>query len=208
MSFAHAFSFSQQDRLQLARAIADHPVLIVPGLRNSDEKHWQSLWQEAIPGSRRIEVVDWTKPNLAAWRAAIKTQLDKLDRKVVLVAHSFGALASASIAAEYPHKIAAIFLVAPADPDKFGIAPDLPREFLPVPTRIIASNNDPWLTETKAAYWALLWGADYFRFKEVGHINSESGLGIWVEGIEQLQQLLRKVKARTQAANLRSNCAA
>jgi pimeloyl-ACP methyl ester carboxylesterase len=52
------------------------------------------------------------------------------------IAHSFGTLASASIAAEFPEKIAALFLVAPADPDKFGIRHLLPQSPLSVPTKI------------------------------------------------------------------------
>jgi len=50
------------------------------------------------------------------------------------------------------------------------------------------------MTETKAAYWSLLWGADYLRIKNVGHINSQSNLGIWPEGINLLHQLVRKAK--------------
>lgn len=179
---------------QLSRILGDIPALIVPGLRNSDERHWQSLWQARIPGARRIHVEDWATPNLAAWRAGIKAELDKLGRPAVLIAHSFGTLASASIAAEFPEKVAGILLVAPADPNKFGIAEQLPQDFLPVPVKVIASSDDPWMTETKAAYWALLWGADYLRIKDVGHINSESKLGYWADGVAELRGLVRKVK--------------
>ncbi len=175
-------------------ALKDQPVLIVPGLRNSDDQHWQSLWQTQLPKSKRIHVDDWNTPDLDKWKAGIRAELDKLDKPVVIIAHSFGTLASASIAAEFPEKIAALFLVAPADPDKFKIAQRLPQSFLPVPAKMIASSNDPWLTESKAAYWALQWGTDFLRLKNVGHINSESNLGFWAEGIQLLQQLLRRAK--------------
>lgn len=170
------------------------PVLIVPGLRNSDEQHWQSRWQTYLPHSRRIQVNDWATPDLEKWKAAIRAELRRVDQPAVIIAHSFGTLASASFAKEMPEKIAALFLVAPADPDKFQLASQLPQEPLAVNTQIIASSNDPWLSEHKAAYWALLWGADYLRFKNVGHINSESNLGDWPEGIAQLRRLLRKTK--------------
>lgn len=182
----------------LPRAVENYPVVIVPGLRNSDKHHWQSLWQARLPKSTRIHVDDWDTPNLDAWRAGIKAELDKLDRPAVLIAHSFGTLASAAIAAEFPDKIAALFLVAPADPDKFGIAHQLPQEFLKPEAKIIASSDDPWMTETKAAYWALVWGTDYLRIKNVGHINSESHLGLWQEGLTELHQLVRKTKAKGQ----------
>lgn len=183
MSLAHTSYFP--------KSLADQPILIVPGLHNSDEQHWQTLWQSQLPNSKRIQLDNWNAPNLDKWKAGIRAELNKLDKPVVIIAHSFGALASASIAAEFPNKIAALFLVAPADPDKFNIAPRLPQSPLQVPAKIIASSNDPWLNEGKAAYWALLWGADFLRLKNVGHINSESNLGVWPEGIQQLQRLLR-----------------
>lgn len=181
-------------RFYLSKAVENLPVVIVPGLRNSDEHHWQSLWQAHLPGSQRIHVDDWSTPNLEAWRAGIIAVLENLQTPAVLIAHSFGTLASASIAAEFPDKVAALFLVAPADPDKFGIAAQLPQDFLPVEAKVIASSDDPWMTETKAAYWSLLWGADYLRIKNVGHINSQSNLGLWSQGISLLHQLVRKAK--------------
>lgn len=186
----------------LPRAVENLPVLIVPGLRNSDDRHWQSLWQARLPHSKRIHVDDWNTPNLAEWQAGITAELANLDKPAVVIAHSFGALASAAIAAEFPEKIAALLLVAPADPDKFGIAQQLPQDFLKVNTKVIASSDDPWMSEQKAAYWALLWGADYLRIKQVGHINSDSNLGLWPEGVKQLHQLVRKAKASFKFSSL------
>jgi predicted alpha/beta hydrolase family esterase len=188
-------SLNQQSNFPAS--LLNQPVLIVPGLRNSDDQHWQSLWQERLPNSKRIQVDDWSTPDLDKWKAGIRAELNKIDKPVVIIAHSFGTLASASIAAEFPSKIAALFLVAPADPDKFHIAKRLPQNPLPVPAKIIASSNDPWLTESKAAYWALQWGTDFLRLKDVGHINSDSNLGLWPQGIQLLQQLLRTVKKHT-----------
>jgi uncharacterized protein len=173
-----------------------YPSLIVPGLRNSDENHWQSLWQAHLPQSRRIELAEWATPDLEKWKAGIRHQLDSIQKPVILIAHSFGALASAAIAAEQPEKIAALFLVAPADPDKFGIRHLLPQDNLGISSKLIASSNDPWLTDTKAAYLALQWGSDFLRLKDVGHINSDSNLGIWPEGLWELQKLIRKAQQR------------
>jgi predicted alpha/beta hydrolase family esterase len=188
-------SLNQQSNFPAS--LLNQPVLIVPGLRNSDDQHWQSLWQERLPNSKRIQVDDWSTPDLDKWKAGIRAELNKIDKPVVIIAHSFGTLASASIAAEFPSKIAVLFLVAPADPDKFHLAQRLPQNPLPVPAKIIASSNDPWLTESKAAYWALQWGTDFLRLKDVGHINSDSNLGLWPQGIQLLQQLLRTVKKHT-----------
>lgn len=195
------------NNIHFSHLLEDHPVLIVPGLHNSDAYHWQSLWQQQLPGSRRIDLNDWHTPNLDGWKAAIRHQLNALygqqQKPVLIIAHSFGTLASASIAAETPEQIAALLLVAPADPDKFNLAPQLPQQPLRVPAKIIASSNDPWLSDTKAAYWALQWGTDFLRLKNVGHINSESGLGHWPEGVQQLHQLLRKAKQENRAMQRR-----
>lgn len=193
MSLAHNPDFPQ--------SLTEQPILIVPGLRNSDEQHWQSLWQAHLPNSKRIHIDDWNTPDLDKWKAAIRAELAKFDKPVVIIAHSFGTLASASIAEEFPAKIAALFLVAPADPDKFHIAYRLPQHPLQVPAKIIASSNDPWLTDSKAAYWALQWGADFLRLNNVGHINSESNLGLWSKGIQLLRQLLRNAKKHSAPAN-------
>ena len=173
-----------------------YPSVIVPGLRNSDEHHWQSLWQSHLPQSRRIELDEWSTPDLEKWKDGIRKELANLQKPAVLIAHSFGALASVAIAAEQPEKIAALFLVAPADPDKFGIRHLLPQDNLWANTTLIASSNDPWLTDTKAAYLALQWGADFLRLKDVGHINSDSNLGLWPQGIHELQKLIRKTHQR------------
>ena len=197
------------DSIYFPQALREQPVVIVPGLHNSDARHWQTRWQENLPDSKRIELPEWDTPDLEKWKQGIIRQLQNIDKPAVLIAHSFGALASARVAQEFPDKIAALFLVAPADPDKFHIAQQLPQQPLPVPTQIIASSNDPWLAEAKAAYWALLWGADYFRYKNVGHINSASNLGNWPEGITHLQRLLRKAKPNhhPQAAKNKSQAA-
>ncbi len=199
---------SHNRKPEFAASFLDQPVLIVPGLRNSDEQHWQSLWQAHLPNSKRIHVNDWATPDLEKWKAGIRTELDKLDSPAVIIAHSFGTLASASIAAEFPEKIAALFLVAPADPDKFNIAQQLPQTPLHVPAKIIASSNDPWLTDSKAAYWALQWGTDFLRLKNVGHINSESNLGFWPEGVRQVHKLLRKTYPQHNANRLHITYAA
>lgn len=184
----------EKPNIKLSHWLDLYPSLIVPGLRNSDQHHWQSLWQSYLPNNKRVELDNWDQPDLAKWKAGIRQQLDKLNQPAVIIAHSFGTLASASIAAEFPEKVAALFLVAPADPDKFSIRHLLPQSRLPAATKLIASSNDPWLSETKAAYLALQWGADFLRLKDVGHINSESNLGIWPEGLRELQSLVRKTK--------------
>ena len=74
-------------KFQLQRAVKDLPVLIVPGLRNSDQEHWQSLWQAGLPKSTRIQVDDKqvghinSDSNLGIWPEGVR-QLHRLLGKV------------------------------------------------------------------------------------------------------------------------------
>ncbi len=187
---------SAENASKLSHWLDLYPSLIVPGLRNSDEYHWQSLWQSRLPNSKRVELSDWATPSLANWKAGIHEQLNNINKPTILIAHSFGALASVSYAADFPEKVAALFLVAPADPDKFSISAQLPGSSLNKPAKLIASSNDPWLLDSKAAYLALQWGTDFLRLKDLGHINSDSNLGFWPEGLAELQQLIRHLHQR------------
>lgn len=195
---------SDQQILNPAHIVSGYPVLIVPGLNNSDANHWQTLWQQRIPNAERIEVINWHEAELDKWRNAIKKSLANLDRPAILIAHSFGALAAASIVADYPELIAGLFLVAPADPDKFEIADRLPERPLSVPVHLLVSNNDPWMKDSKAAYWSLLWGANFLRLKNLGHINSESDIGLWPQGLHQLKILVRRLNVKKQGSKWKS----
>ena len=47
------------------------PILIVPGLFDSEPDHWQSHWQRTIPGAERVEQSDWERPRLGDWTASL-----------------------------------------------------------------------------------------------------------------------------------------
>lgn len=86
----------------------------------------------------------------------------------------------------------AALLVAPAAPEKFGVSAALDPIRLPFPSRLVASENDPWLSAGQARYWAQRWGSEYMNIGRAGHINSDSGLGEWLFGLSQLQRLTLK----------------
>ena len=95
-----------------------------------DANHWQSHWQSQHPHWLRVTDQQWDKPELAAWRDRVLSRLDASPVPLTLVAHSFGCLASLAAARLRPQKVERLFLVAPADPAKFGI-PD-PELAMPV----------------------------------------------------------------------------
>ncbi|MBE3032888.1 MAG: serine hydrolase family protein, partial [Actinobacteria bacterium] len=82
---------------------ADAVILTVPGLHGSGPGHWQTRWEQRFPAWRRVEQADWSTPDLPRWSArvgeAVRAALaerppTRSKRPVILVAHSFGCLAS------------------------------------------------------------------------------------------------------------------
>ena len=171
------------------RSFSDYRVLIVPGLHNSGPEHWQSRWQRLYPQFERVEQDDWNEPDLATWSARLDQVRRQDARPTLIVAHSFGCLATAHSLARDPRGVAGVLLVGPADPDKFGVAKALPQKRLPCPGILIVSQTDPWMTAEHAAQWARRWNCKYIDGGALGHINAESRLGDWVYGQAQLQTL-------------------
>jgi hypothetical protein len=171
-------------------------TLILPGLYSSGPDHWQTWFEEEIPGTVRVIQGDWAKPDLAEWSRRVRRDMARTPGRLYLVAHSFGVLAGVHAALAATDRIAGALLVAPADPDKFGIADQLPRSPLPFPSVVVASSNDPWMSLWKAAEWADRWGADLVNLGEAGHINAESGFGAWSEGLALFDRLRRRAEGR------------
>ncbi len=171
-------------------------TLIIPGLKSSGPAHWQSWFEDHIPGSPRVIQPDWNSTNLADWSARVRRDISRTPGKLFLVAHSFGALAAVQAAADHSERIAGALLVAPADPEKFGISELLPQTALPFASVLVGSTNDSWMTLERAAHWADVWGSDFVNLGNAGHINAESGFGPWPEGLSLLQRLMRAADAR------------
>lgn len=167
------------------------PTLIVPGLNGSGPDHWQSWWQAIAPASVRVVQDDWANPDLDQWSQRVAESLQQQTQPVWLVAHSFGVLASVHAAYRFPEKVAGAFLVAPADPEKFGLSTKMPLSSLPFPSLLVASSNDPWLKLMNASYWSGAWGSHLVNLGQVGHINPESGFGPWVEGYNLFRRFVR-----------------
>jgi predicted alpha/beta hydrolase family esterase len=119
--------------------------------------------------------------------------LRRSKRPTLLVAHSFGCLASVHRAALGAPHLAGALLVAPADPRKFGVDNLLPTVPLPVPSIVIGSEDDPWMPAARARQWASRWGSQFVNAGALGHINADSGLGDWPFGLVQLGRLARQV---------------
>jgi predicted alpha/beta hydrolase family esterase len=195
-----------------AHAVDAFRVLVAPGLHNSGPEHWQSRWQRLFPAFERVEQDDWEAPDLARWSARVDdlrqarqaNPPDQPDqpgagaaaRPLLIIAHSFGCLATVHSVARDPAGVAGVLLVAPADPDKFNVAAQLPQQALPCPSIMIGSTNDPWMAAPRAAQWAERWHSHFVDGGALGHINTESGLGDWPHGLEMLYFLIDKAQNR------------
>ena len=161
--------------------MAYHPprLLIIPGLHDSGPTHWQTWLQGQYRDALRVTQRDPSQPDLERWAARIQRTLEAASPgEWLAVAHSFGCLALARhLADRADSPIREALLVAPAEPDKFGIAEALPHQRLPRRTRLIASSTDPWMSAASAARWAYRWGASFSNLGPVGHINAEAGFG-------------------------------
>lgn len=184
--------------------------LIVPGLYNSGRGHWQSHWQSRL-GAQRVEQDDWSQPDLEAWSARVVAAVRADPRPAVLIAHSFGTLASVQALSQVAPQVHGLLLVAPAAPEKFGLAARLPKTTLPRPSLLAASQTDPWLSLPRARALAASWGSRFVNLGDAGHVNVASGHGPWESGLELLaalhvptlpRRLAQPVPARLPAAGL------
>lgn len=122
-------------------------------------------------------------------------------RPAVLIAHSLGvALAVQWLATRAPGRVKAALLVAPSDVESADHTPNavrnfapLPRAALPVPSTVIASSNDPYVTLARAGALAASWESGFCDVGELGHLNGASRLGLWPQGLVLLGRLLNRI---------------
>jgi uncharacterized protein len=170
-------------------------TLIIPGLYSSGPDHWQTWFEEQLPGTVRVIQSDWAKADLPEWSRRVRRDIARNPGRHILVAHSFGVLAAVHAVQEHGDRIEGALLVAPADPDKFKVTADVPSTPLPFPAVVVASSNDPWVSLWKAAELADRWGADFVNLGEAGHINADSGFGAWPDGLGLLDRLRKRLPA-------------
>jgi predicted alpha/beta hydrolase family esterase len=170
-------------------------VVVVPGLRDSGDEHWQTAWHRACPSWRRITQRAWMPPDLENWLSAINRAVPGHTPPLLLVGHSFGALASIAWAKRYPQRVAGLMLVAPAEPMRFELDDIIVPQSLPCASLLVASHNDPLLDFRRAQYWAKAWGSEFIDIGEAGHINIESGFGDWPWGLARLHEFACQISS-------------
>ncbi len=170
-------------------------VLLVPGLGNSNEDHWQSYWQKRYH-FQRVNQHDWETPKCEDWITTLDSTISHLNTEdIILVGHSLACATISRWAHLYERTIKAALLVAPADteatcfpPEATGFAP-MSLYKLPFASIVVASTNDPYVSLDRAKHFANSWGSQFINIGHEGHINSESYLKHWAFGIILLRQL-------------------
>jgi hypothetical protein len=176
-----------------------HGVLIVPGLDDSGPRHWQSAW-DRLPYFSRVDLGTWDAPKLHLWVPRLDRAVRESPRPIVFAAHSLGCIAIAWWAAlswseAFREKVRGALLVAPPDVDseetdvRIRDFRPLPRIRLPFPSQIVASRNDPHCRFARAEEMALAWGSDFVDAGYAGHLNADSAVGPWAEGLPLLARL-------------------
>jgi len=170
-------------------------VLILPGLYNSGPNHWQSCWEKLFPQLKRVNQADWETPSCDDWIEVLNNEILLAGNDVVLVAHSLACTLITKWSEKYPTAIRGALLVAPSDTEAdtypkgtHGFTPMTTKK-LPFLSTVIASSNDPYVALERAKYFANVWGSELIIAGDLGHIGSDSNLGAWPIGLEQLAKI-------------------
>lgn len=185
--------------------MAEPTILIVPGLRDHVDEHWQTLLAAKLPRVRTVPPMGRENLDCAARVDAIDRELMAIGGPVVVVAHSGGVVMLAHWAAT-PHRtsklIRGALLATPPDfetpmPEGYPTMKSLaangwlpvPRKRLPFPSIVAASRNDPLARFERVQEMARDWGSRFVDLGEVGHLNPASGYGAWPRSEEFIREL-------------------
>jgi predicted alpha/beta hydrolase family esterase len=184
--------------------LADYRVLLLPGYLNSPVDHWMSIWERNLSNVTRVIQDDWENPNKALWIARLEATVQQASltsrKPILLVAHSLGCLLASEWAnlfqSETNNAVKGALLVAPPDPE----SDDFPshslgfekahQQRIPFASSIIASTDDPSASIEFAQLCANYWGSTLINVGKQGHINADSHLGNWTEGLDHLCSLV------------------
>lgn len=189
----------------------EYTTLIVPGLHSSGTDHWQTWLEKQLIDAQRVNQTEWHVPHITSWADNVSHAIQSSKQRVIIVAHSFGVIASLVAASRTPELVAGALLVAPADPSRFTISgkrinPDsqelqtglydlMPKSHLGFPTILAASTNDYSMPFKRNSWWAKAWGSKLVSLGDAGHVNAESGYGLWPQGLLLYEEVISKAKA-------------
>lgn len=167
-------------------------ILIVPGLRDHVDAHWQTLLAAQLPRVRTVPPMGREDLDCAARVAAIEREAQAIDGPLILVAHSGGVVMTVHWARQTRRQVLGALLATPPDFERAMPAgyPSLdalqdggwlpvPRQRLPFASIVAASRNDPLGRYERITALASDWGSLLVDLGDVGHLNPASGFGHW-----------------------------
>ena len=169
-------------------------VLIVPGLRDHVEAHWQTLLAAQLPQVRTVPPMGREDLDCTKRVQAIEATMATTAGPVVLVAHSGGCVMVAHWAhtSQHAHRVVGALLATPPDFDqpmpegyptldalRAGGWLPVPRKSLPFRSLVATSDNDPLASREQVLALAKDWGSETVDLGAVGHLNPASGYGEW-----------------------------
>lgn len=188
----------------------EYTKLIVPGLHSSGSDHWQTWLEIQLIDAQRVNQTDWDVPHITSWADNVSHAIQSSKKRVIIIAHSFGVIASLVAASRTPELVAGALLVAPADPSRFTISGErinqdseelqtglydlMPKSYPGFPTILAASTNDYSMPFKRTAWWAKTWRSKLVSIGDAGHINPASGYGAWPQGLLLYKDLISKAR--------------
>jgi predicted alpha/beta hydrolase family esterase len=177
-------------------------ILIVPGLRDHVEEHWQTILERKLPKACSVTPIEHDKLSCAARVEALQQTIAKIEGPIILVAHSGGVMITVHWSQKYDRPIQGALFAAPADLESplpagyptldalrdNGWLP-VPRTRLPFPSLIAASTNDPLACFERTVQYAKDWGSELVNIGAVGHLNPASGFGEWLQAETLIDRL-------------------
>jgi predicted alpha/beta hydrolase family esterase len=187
-------------------------VLIVPGLRDHVDAHWQTLLAKELPRVRTVAPLGRERLDLLTHIKAIEREAQEIEGPMIVVAHSAGTIAVAHWAMCRTRRVAGALLAVPPDfetpmPEGYPTIAQLreagwlpvPRRPLPFASIVAASRNDPLAKFERVQELASQWDSTFVDLGEVGHLNPASGYGRWDRAREFIDQIAQGADAIEQA---------
>lgn len=181
-------------------------ILIVPGLRDHVEDHWQTHLERRLSAVRKVVCVqplEIDKLSRTARVFAIQQTVETIEGPILVVAHSGGVVMLTHWAQRHDTSaIEGALLVAPPDfetplpagyPTMDALQANgwlpVPRRALPFRSLVAASTNDPLARLDRVTQMAREWGSELVAVGALGHINPASGFGEWPMAEHLIQRL-------------------
>lgn len=179
-------------------------VLIVPGLRDHVDAHWQTLLASKLSKVRIVPPMGREDLDCIKRLQTIEAAMADIEGSVVIVAHSGGCVMVAHWAHNSAHayRVKGALLATPPDFEKAmpegypkldalkngGWLP-VPRKLLPFRSLVLISDNDPLATRDYVLSMAKDWGSETVDLGAVGHLNPVSGYGEWPLAMQLIAEL-------------------